>query len=212
MSTVYRKKVKCGCCGFSFEMSALGSTNSFGSMDLDTRPPEMMRSTITYWLTRCPECDYVNSNIELCDNIIKDVVESIEYRSISRSTIYSTLCKNFLQNAMICASKNDKIGEVYNYLHAAWVCDDNQEITNAIAMRKQCIILIDKLSIHDSNETFLVIKADLLRRSKQFDALNEEYERRIFSKELLNKIIGFQLKKAEEQDCQCYAVSDIDMP
>ena len=211
MSTVNRKKVKCGCCGFVFEMNALGSTNTCGSMDLDTRPPEMMRSTMTYWLTRCPECGYVNSNIELCDNIMKDVVKSLEYRSIFLSIVYSTLCKNFLQFAMICAHKNDKVGEVYSYLHAAWVCDDNHEITNAIALRKQCISLIDKLSIHDSNETFQVIKADLLRRSKEFDVLNEEYEGMKFSNELLNKIIRFQLEKAKEQNSQSYTVSDIKM-
>ena len=209
MTTVARKKVKCGCCGFVLEMSALGSTNTCGSMDLDTRPPEMMRSTMTYWLTRCPECGYVDSNIELCDKISKEVVKSLEYRSISLSNVYSTLCRNFLQFAMICARKNDKVGEVYSYLHAAWVCDDNHEIANAIALRKQCISLINELNIHDGNETFQVITAALLRRSGEFDLLNEEYEGMKFSDELLNKIIRFQLKKAKERNSQSFTVSDI---
>ncbi|MCR5143090.1 MAG: hypothetical protein K6C68_11315 [Ruminococcus sp.] len=48
MSTVIKEDMKCTCCGKKFGVASLESTNRFGYMDLDTRPPEMMRSTMMY--------------------------------------------------------------------------------------------------------------------------------------------------------------------
>lgn len=46
MTTIYSEAVKCPYCNTKVEITHLGSTNAFGAMDLDTRPPEMQRSTI----------------------------------------------------------------------------------------------------------------------------------------------------------------------
>jgi hypothetical protein len=56
MTTLYREKSRCAVCGIATEYTSIGSTNAFGSPDLDTRPPEMQRSTIFAWVQRCPEC------------------------------------------------------------------------------------------------------------------------------------------------------------
>lgn len=56
----------------------------------------------------------------------------------------------------------------------------------------------------------LVMKSDLLRRTKHFNQLIEEYENLTLEDELLNKIIKFEVKKAHEKDNQCYTLEDLD--
>ena len=43
MTTIFQQTVTCGHCGTENEVIELGSTNSFGSMDLDMRPPPMRK-------------------------------------------------------------------------------------------------------------------------------------------------------------------------
>ncbi len=44
MTTIYNKKITCCLCNKESEYRGIGSTNAFGSPDLDTRPPQMQRS------------------------------------------------------------------------------------------------------------------------------------------------------------------------
>jgi len=41
MTTIHQEQVSCAVCGSAQMVMELGSTNAFGAMDLDTRPPEM---------------------------------------------------------------------------------------------------------------------------------------------------------------------------
>ena len=46
MTTLVTEERKCVLCGKTNKHEIWISTNGFGAADLDTRPPEMMRSTI----------------------------------------------------------------------------------------------------------------------------------------------------------------------
>jgi ribosomal protein L37E len=59
MTTYTRKEVTCANCGAQSSHATLGSTNEFGSPDLDLRPPQMMRATMNAWLQECPACGLV---------------------------------------------------------------------------------------------------------------------------------------------------------
>lgn len=58
----------------------------------------------------------------------------------------------------------------------------------------------------DKKDNLLLIKADLLRRSGQFETLLSEYASRHFENEIMNKVLAFQLAKASEKDTACYTV------
>jgi hypothetical protein len=47
----------------------VSTTNEIGSRDLDNRPAEMMRSTIQYWICRCPKCGYCAPDILTVCNV-----------------------------------------------------------------------------------------------------------------------------------------------
>ena len=56
------------------------------------------------------------------------------------------------------------------------------------------------------------MKADLLRRSGQFDRVVEEFKDVTIGEELHDKIINFQIEKAEKKDTSCYTVEDVINP
>ena len=84
MTTMFRQKYKCAVCGTEKEFYGIASTNSFGSPDLDLRPPEMQRSTMGQWIQQCPKCGYVSGSIPtlllqfitLCVTIEEQRIES----------------------------------------------------------------------------------------------------------------------------------------
>jgi len=58
------------------------------------------------------------------------------------------------------------------------------------------------------DETALAIEADVLRRTRQFDGLLEQFSSFRFSRPLLNFLLDFQLEKARARDTRCYTVAD----
>ena len=54
-----------------------------------------------------------------------------------------------------------------------------------------------------------VMKADLLRRSGEFDQVIEEYNDLSLDDSHLNKIIRFQVEKARQKDSKCYSLDDV---
>ena len=59
MTTIIEEEVTCAVCGMKQTVQEMGSTSSFGAMDLDTRPPPLRRSTMHLWVHECGECGYV---------------------------------------------------------------------------------------------------------------------------------------------------------
>ena len=64
MTTLDEAKKKCAVCGKISAHFEVTSTNTFGAPDLDTRPPEMMRSTMDMWVQECPSCGYLSGGSE----------------------------------------------------------------------------------------------------------------------------------------------------
>lgn len=69
----------------------IGSTNEFGSPDLDTRPPEMRRSTIFAWVQRCPQCGYCACDVSKAPSQAEALVRSSEYIRQLSDSIYPEL-------------------------------------------------------------------------------------------------------------------------
>ncbi len=82
MTTFADKKLKCCVCGKKSVHTIVRNTNAFGSNDLDTRPPEMMRSTLGVTIQRCPHCFYCSFDLSKCDSNTKKLVKSSEYQEI----------------------------------------------------------------------------------------------------------------------------------
>ncbi|GAB4197801.1 MAG: hypothetical protein OHK0022_16400 [Roseiflexaceae bacterium] len=215
MTTLFRKEKTCAVCGATGTYTEVGSTNRMGSPDLDTRPPEMMRSTIDFWLDRCLSCGYCAPDVDQVQPGVAALVSSPVYQAQSQDPAYSELANRFLCWALIQEQLGDHSGAGWSRLRAAWVCDDNEQREAAVNCRRRAVDTL--LHARAQGETFIegvgseeALLADLLRRSGQFeraaatcqDGLARDPE------PPLRQILLFQQARALAEDGACYTMGD----
>ena len=200
----------CYVCGKMSKQTVLVSTNRSGSPDLDLRPPEMERSTMAWWIEECPHCGYAAPDLSEKTAITKEWLNNGQYISCDGRNFANTLAERFYKHYLISSANADNEAAFYAVLHAAWASDDVEDIINATYSRKKALELFQKLVFaNDEEETYSLMRADLLRRTGQFELLIKEYEKKTFSDKLLNKIAVFQVEKAKQRDTACYTVADV---
>ena len=211
MTTLFPYELQCAVCGSTSTHSDIGSSSTFGAPDLDLRPAELFRSTMPYWIQECPFCGYVSRTVADPSTITADWLKSEQYRSCGGIDFASNLAKKYYKYYMIKMQENILMEAYLAVMRAAWSCDDANDTENAKHCRELAISLSEKVIGGDEREkeTVRVVKADLLRRTGQFERLIEEYEDVSFSEELLNQILQFQLDKAKAKDTACYTVDDV---
>lgn len=197
----------CAVCGEQSRQEVLSSTSRFGSPDLDLRPPQMMRSTMYWWIQDCPRCGYVAKDIADATPIDVEWLTSQEYVTCSGIDFHAQLAKLFYRQHLIAVKANNIDTAFHALLHAAWDCDDRGDDENACRCRKLALELIDRLLDKKANDNLCVVKTDLLRRAGLFDELRRQYSDMHFDDETLSRIVAFQLERAAQGDTARYTVA-----
>lgn len=210
MTTIISVEHTCSVCGTKTKYDVLGSTNSFGSPDLDMRPPEMQRSTMDMWIQECPNCGYISEEVSDDSTVTKQWLQSEEYATCNGIDFESDLAEKFYKCYMINLEDDDPEDAFFAILHAAWACDDADDLENAKHCRKLAIPVAEELIEEkvDHADDILLMKADLLRRAEDFETVITEYCDIEFDNNIMNTILAFQLEKAREKDSSCYRVED----
>ena len=209
--TIIRKiEKKCAVCGQTSLQPALMSTNTWGYPDLDLRPSEMHRSTMSVWLEECPDCGYVAGNLENKLEVTDDLLKTDEYLACEGHNFKSDLSKRFYRHYLISKAEKDYGSEFLSLLHCAWTCDDNEDKL-ALEMRKMALKPLDKIVPESDGEriNLLIMKADLLRRTLQFDRVVSEFKDLILDDKLQNDVITFQIELAMKKDSNCHTVEEV---
>lgn len=233
MTMINQEIVKCGVCGAETEVLSMSSTSRFGACDLNTRPPELF--PFTMFLQHCSNCGYVDFDITEGDPSIKEFLGTEMYKTCDGINPKNSGAQEFIKYAIIKA--HDKVADLWNFpkgtestqedvfwgfLNAAWDCDDHSEShpTNkkyeqdAIECRKRCLNLIDILIAAEKDpenkETYIGIKADLLRRTGQFDEVIKQYSGKSFNNIYVDQIARVEVDLAKAQDTKRYNMGDID--
>lgn len=186
MTTVIDLDKKCAICTETSPQSILTSTSTWGYPDLDLRPSEMQRSSMFAWLQECPYCGFVARDIEQTHvKVAPDFLKSDEYLTCEGHDFKSDLAKRFYGHYLISKTNNIQDVAFYSLLHCAWVCNDNND-DFAVDIRKLALKSLDKVDAKndDERDNLKLIKADLLRRSLQFDELIKEFKEVFFEVEL----------------------------
>lgn len=208
MTTIRDFDQTCSVCGNTSPQPVLMSTNTWGYPDLDLRPSEMQRSTMNIWVLECPHCGYVSGNLENKTLISEKFLKSDSYMTCDGIEFIGRISKKFYKAYLIAKEVEEANKCFFNLLHCAWDCDDHED-PNAAKIRKLALKYFDDLEFSDEEKKdYLAIKADLLRRTGQFDLLIEEFSDVTIGEEIYDKIIRFQIEKANEKDTQCYTVED----
>ena len=197
----------CPVCGKQSSQNVLMSTNTVGYADLDFRPSSMKRETMPVWLMECPECGYVAWNLNHASEFPRDFLKSDEYKSCEGYVFKEHLSEKFYRRYMIERELNNTKGCLTNLLRCAWACDDSED-ENAIEIRKTALSYIDdNISRNTNDEIYLLmVKADLLRRTGQFDKLINEFSDVVIGEDKYDAVLQFQLARARQKDPACYSI------
>lgn len=213
MTTMHDLPIKCILCGQEQNQSVMTSTNSFGSPDLDLRPPEMKRSTMFMWLQSCCNCGYVAPDLseEVRDGAQK-IVNSLDYK-LAEEDDYPSLAKKFIKWSLICSDDVEHSG--FALLRAAWACDDQQSYTkHAKDLREKVASQLLTLRPFSESEDSInngCILVDVLRRCEKFDEGIELATELLKSEtcqknEVITKVLEFQISLCGKKDVKCYTV------
>lgn len=167
----------CAVCGTVSHQTHLLSTTWFGASDLDGRPPQLKRSTMPWWVHRCPECGYRASDIAKAPPTAGETVRSEAYQEQLSDSRMPDLARSFLCAALIAETDKGLAsgGVVTNCLRAAWACDDAKSADAAIQCRLRAAAALEALHkcggryAHGERSGDYVLLADLYRRAGRFD-------------------------------------------
>ena len=214
MTTIYPQSVQCALCKSHNDVVSVASTNAFGSMDLDLRPPPMERDILHTYVQRCSHCGYCSNDIASVGGLAVDRVGSVDYMALLSDESFPELAQSFRAHAYLAEAGGELRSSLAAQLHAAWACDDAKDFPGAAeSCRQETLRLLDLLQ--DQGEVFCGDKAtdamlqlDLLRRSGQFaaaSALTTTLQAENLPG-ILAQIASFQDARAKANDRACYTV------
>ncbi len=213
VTTIHSVSVKCALCGAETNAEVLGSTNQFGYADLDTRPPEMARSTIEYWILRCPSCGYCAPDIARADEGLSDFIKTPQYLAQLADVKLPAKCREFLCWALIAEHTGDYSAAVWSAVHAAWVCDDALNDAAAKGCRLRAISLINdaiskKQRLFRTKQELAVLHADLLRRTCQYsEAIRIVDDNLGVQQEVcVQKLLEYEKLLSQREDDRCHTL------
>ena len=215
MTTLHEEKFICSLCGKENEYTGIGSTNQLGSPDLDTRPPEMQRSTMFTWVQQCSGCGYCASDIGINGSEVQAVVIGDEYKDQLKDSNYSKLAVSFLCKAILDRESKDYSDATWAYIHAAWACDDENHDKQAMVCRQKAVdmlMLAEKHSqqVMDQDGANTAILVDLLRRSRLFDQARQVILKRLsqISDDIITRILDYQIELLKINDSSCHTIAE----
>jgi len=174
---MFEEEFDCYVCGKTSSHMVIGSTNSFGSSDLDTRPAEMARSTIYQSIQRCPSCGYSAHNLSKGNedsSVLEKLLRSDEYQSILHNKMMPDEANTFMAMSYLSKKQNDFISSAWESIQAAWICDDKNKRNVPKNCRDDALLMIEQgnkgsQQLAEQSGVSEAITIDLLRRAGRFE-------------------------------------------
>ena len=214
-TTLGDEKVKCSVCGAKSLQTVINSTNSMGRPDFDLRPPEMKRSTMPYWIQRCPKCGYCNYSIDEKIDGSKKNIRTQEYLAELNDSGRTTLANSFAAAALLHELAGNYSKDADYLLCAAWDLDDADKKDEAMNARRRVLMLMekaDKSVVSEEKDVFetILVMADLYRRTGQFEKAAELADRHIktLKDENTLKIMEFERELISKKDTNAHNLSE----
>ncbi|MBO6039747.1 MAG: hypothetical protein J6P58_00920, partial [Oscillospiraceae bacterium] len=95
----------CSVCGAESSHQNITGAVSIRRPDLDFRPAEMVRSTMTFWIRTCPKCGLAAPDLEEKRSITKEWLADENYRTCRGVVFQSPLAADFFRWYMICEAE-----------------------------------------------------------------------------------------------------------
>ena len=202
-------EIVCSVCGKKSEHTVITKGNSDGIPDIDLRPPEPHRSSMKYWVMECPECGYCNGSLETPAEFDRSNLESKEYKTLGGLETENELVSRFVKKALVNIKNRNYTEALQSYLYAAWVFDDEKDDEKAKECRNEALSIMENSKVCDDNENMYLLRADLLRRTGQFEKVISDYSERFFQSPLMLIISQYSVKLAKNGDSSVHNMSEL---
>lgn len=212
MTTYFSQNVTCANCHKNSTHHVLGSTNTFGSPDLDLRPPQMKRSTMGAWLQHCPHCGYVSYDLSIRVGDLS-IVSGSAYQDVLNDRRFPELARWFLAWALLTAT-NGPEDTAFARLRAAWVCDDSGQASLAVECRCLAAESFATLKPFEDSEKGITIGAvfvDVLRRAGNFTQAIQECETLLAYRNsvgILRQVLEYQQRLTTLEDTASHTIEE----
>lgn len=160
-------QVACGVCGRESRQPPFRLPAPEQAPDLDLRPGEPVRSTMTRWLQQCPHCHYAAPAIAKAHPGAAAAVSAAPFRALIQDAGHPALARRFLAWGHVLEETGALHAAAEATLQAAWVADDAAKPDLAGAWRQEAVALWRSGPPLDAEQTVRVI--DALRRSEAWD-------------------------------------------
>ena len=200
------KEIKCAVCGKESVQTVVAEYDPDTSVpDLDMRPDEPHRSYLKYWVSECPYCGYCNAAIDIPVKFTKEFLDSGKYRNAGGSG----LAEKFMKMSLVCEKNKVYDEAVKACLYAAWYDDDEGDDEKAAECRRAGVKIIDLHKKEFSEKPdFILLAADLIRRSGDFERVIHDYKGRFMPTRLLTALAEFETELAEKGDASCHKADE----
>jgi hypothetical protein len=214
MTLPYYDNVICAVCGAKTSVSGLLSTNAMGPSDLDTRPPEMERSTMEYWVQCCSKCGYCADDLSDGKKNSSRLIDTPEYHLTLNEENYPALANHFRCLSLINEADGEYEKAAWASLHGAWVCDDADLMEQSYTCRINAIRFFkeadNQYESSDQEGIVGMVLIDLLRRVGKFEEASREIikrQRQIDDPALL-RILIYQATLVGRHDRSCHVIPE----
>lgn len=213
MSTFSKLVKKCAICGKEHEFIVVNSTTTMGAMDLDTRPPQMKRSTLPHEIQYCDKCHYANDDIEnIIEGFNKDSLSSQNYLAVVNDDKIDRTAKAFLLAGHLHAIYGKYREAGIYFLNAAWIFDDLKEEDYAKRARLKSHKYLSVFIEETEDINLAVLTVDLQRRVGDFigaiETANQLLEYGV--DDFLAKILNFEIELSNKNDSSCHSVGEVE--
>lgn len=217
MTTVFEAAVTCAVCGREQRVQEMGSTSSFGPMDLDTRPPPVRRHSLWLWVHECEECGFVAPELRNSAPTDARHVASKAYRAELNHLERERLASRFVCRSLLDEAAGDMVSAGWRRVHAAWASDDAGHDVEACVQRFEAIGLFERArlagaramkSVAGGDEVLL---ADLSRRAGAFEQAYRYCQAGLTLPNLppfMKRLLLFERRIAVECDTACHTVAE----
>lgn len=136
--------------------------------DLDMRPGEPARSTLSRWVAVCRSCGAAAPDLSALPATVGAIVRSAAYRTLAEPGPPDTM--PFRRWALLCQGQGDRLGEAEALLQAAWAADDaGADDAGADAAAITLRQTVAALWENAADTRIALRRLDVLRRAGQFE-------------------------------------------
>jgi hypothetical protein len=210
----------CAVCGDVRLHTLVSSSNQLGPPDFDTRPAEMLRGTLLFWVTECMSCGYAAPGIQAADARAIPIVRSVEYQHFRSNPGVREDARRFACYAFLLEKIEQFADAGWAWLHTAWMCDDRDDPDGARHARAEAIRLWKRgksagQSFMEKQIEEFALVTDVLRRTGDFDAAREACLEALTLDKIpvpVEDMLRRQLTLIQQKDTAAHSMAELERP